>query len=125
MFLFKNSYLLKLFSYLCLSILLLQIVNKSIYIHSHRLANGMLVMHAHPFNKQKDNAPFKSHKHTNLEYFAYDTLTTFIGVAIFSLVLLLIVTNTKNYYYIDLEIVKRFTQSKQNKSPPVQLKYCI
>lgn len=125
MFLFKNLYLLKFFSYLCLSILLAQLLNTSIYTHSHQLENGVIITHAHPFDKEGDNAPLKSHKHTNIEYFVYDTLAIFIGVSIFLLALILAVTNTKNYSSINLETVKKFTQSKQNKSPPVKLKYCI
>lgn len=48
----------------CLSLLVL---NKMVYTHLHILADGTVVSHAHPYNKNTDNKPFKSHHHSTEE----------------------------------------------------------
>ena len=52
---------------LLLSIYGLILVNNSIFYHSHATPDGKVVSHAHPFNKQNDNKPFKAHHHSKLE----------------------------------------------------------
>jgi len=42
-------------------------VNQGVFLHSHRLTNGRIVTHAHPYSKKKDNAPLKKHQHTKEE----------------------------------------------------------
>jgi len=44
------------------------VVNKTIYIHSHRLDDGTLVTHAHPFNRAADDDPGKTHHHTSTAF---------------------------------------------------------
>lgn len=43
------------------------ISNRMLFIHSHKLADGTVVTHAHPYNKSDDSSPFKSHNHTRAE----------------------------------------------------------
>ncbi len=46
------------------------IINSSTNRHYHKLINGVIIYHAHPYDKQHDkNSPEKSHHHTNLEFF--------------------------------------------------------
>ncbi len=45
-------------------LLVLQVVNRSFYLHSHKTASGEIVVHAHPFDKSSDSSPFKSHHHS-------------------------------------------------------------
>ncbi|HDR68646.1 MAG TPA: hypothetical protein ENN61_06290 [Bacteroidaceae bacterium] len=35
--------------------------------HTHILANGMVISHAHPYDKSNDSQPYKSHQHSNAE----------------------------------------------------------
>jgi hypothetical protein len=41
-----------------------QVFNNVFYLHTHVLAHGKVVTHAHPYNKHNDSEPVKSHKHT-------------------------------------------------------------
>jgi hypothetical protein len=58
---------------LILSILAL-FYNNVINRHFHKLPNGIIVEHAHPFNKaaSPSDSPFENHHHTNLEYLMLD-----------------------------------------------------
>lgn len=116
---FRNNYVLKLLSYISLSIILLNIVNNSLYVHSHISEKGKIVTHAHPFDQNEDNAPIKSHEHNSLEFTALDTLKIFLGSNFTFIALGVFLAFTiKNF------ILKTLKQQicfhfKQNKSPPV------
>lgn len=57
---------------LLVAILFLQIygltlVSNVLYYHSHVTNGGKVISHAHPFNKQNDNDPYKTHNHSKFE----------------------------------------------------------
>lgn len=52
------------------------ITNKVVFFHVHKLADGKIVTHAHPFNKSNDAAPFKKHQHTKAELLFYCHIDT-------------------------------------------------
>ncbi len=117
----RNNYILKIFSFISLGVLLLNIANKAVYTHSHQLVNGEIVTHAHPFDKQEDNTPLKSHEHTSLEFVLLDVLKfVFTSVFIIS-VLGIFLLYTKKKFFLK-SISRQFTlHSKQNKSPPFEI----
>lgn len=43
--------------------------------HAHRLADGRLIWHAHPYCKDNPNSPIQSHPHTESEFFTLDALS--------------------------------------------------
>ena len=116
---YRNSFVIKFLSLVSLSILLLSIVNRSLYLHSHELENGEIVTHAHPFDQQEDNNPLKSHKHTTLEYLvfsAFDIFTT--SILLFTIVTFIAIAAIKKYALKTL--VKQFYfHCRKNKSPPI------
>ncbi len=113
---FRNSFVIKFLSLLSLSILLLNIVNRSLYLH--QLESGEIVTHAHPFDQQEDDHPIKSHKHTSLEYLVFSAFNIFTtSIFLFTIVTFLAATSVKKYALKTL--VKQFIfHYKQNKSPP-------
>lgn len=52
---------------LLLNIYGLILVSNMLYYHSHVAHDGSIVSHAHPFNKQNDNGPYKTHHHSKME----------------------------------------------------------
>lgn len=117
--LLRNIYILKLLSFFSLCILLLNIVNKGIYTHTHQLSNGEIVIHAHPFNQQDDNTPIKSHHHTSFEYLALSAIDVFnLSVFIFSIVQIIAKTSKKIFYFKNA-IQQTYILFKKNKSPPI------
>ena len=63
---------LSVFSLILIVLFAFQIVNKSLYTHSHILAFGQVVTHAHPFERSDDNGDPKSHRHTQAEMIILD-----------------------------------------------------
>lgn len=61
------------------------IADNIIFLHAHKLDNGHILVHAHPYNKAKDAAPFKQHSHTAVEllHFSQTQLLFFILPTVF------------------------------------------
>ena len=50
-------------------------LNNALYTHFHKLANGNLIVHAHPFSKSDQTSiPPKTHEHTKVELLVLDNL---------------------------------------------------
>ena len=66
----------------------LLIANKALYMHTHKMADGSIIVHAHPYNKSDDPKPFKSHQHTKAEFLFLENLESLflLTFLIFSLI---------------------------------------
>ncbi|MDV7186810.1 hypothetical protein R3X25_05900 [Lutibacter sp. TH_r2] len=118
---FRNNYVLKFLSFVSLSVLILSIVNNSVFIHAHQLQNGEIVIHAHPFNQHDDNAPLKSHHHNSLEFLVLSAFHIFtISIFLFSALKLTQVFISKIYFYKTL-IKQTYFHFTKNKSPPFKI----
>lgn len=55
------------------------VFNKVSNMHMHKMADGTIVVHSHPYNKSADNDPYKSHHHTKSEltFFSFFELLFF------------------------------------------------
>lgn len=71
---FVRRFTIKGFSLAMILLLGICIANKGINTHSHKLENGTVVTHAHPYNKAKDSQPFKTHHHTSFEFLLLEGL---------------------------------------------------
>ncbi len=70
-------------AYAALTAFLFSLVNRICYYHLHRLPDGQIIVHAHPY--QKDNtSPYQKHKHTAREMFWLDYLAKTVFVLAFS-----------------------------------------
>jgi hypothetical protein len=100
-------------------LIVLQIINKSVYTHTHIMANGQVISHAHPYNKTTDSKPFKSHHHTRTEFVFYKNL----GMLFPLVFLLLLVIN--NHYKLRLflpdtdNLKPAWSTIRNNRAPPL------
>ncbi|MBN1198049.1 MAG: hypothetical protein JXA23_01765 [Bacteroidales bacterium] len=67
------------------------VVTNALYLHSHKLPDGTVIAHAHPFNKSQDPAPYKQHNHSSVEFFVLDHIQLLFGSL---LILVLLAGNT-------------------------------
>lgn len=63
------------------------VCNKVFNTHTHIQTNGVIVSHAHPFDKASDDKPVKSHHHGSLEIIALETIDVFTAFYIGSLII--------------------------------------
>ena len=45
------------------------ILNNAVFLHAHRLPDGQVILHAHPYNKSQDPGPIKTHHHAATELY--------------------------------------------------------
>ncbi len=66
----------------------LQVLNTAFFYHTHSIGDHEYISHAHPYNKSKDNAPFKSHTHSDLQIIYLENLKLifFVSFLIMALV---------------------------------------
>ncbi len=97
----------------------LLIANKGLFIHSHKLENGTVVTHSHPYDKVQDSEPFKKHHHTKAEFLFFENL----NILFFSILLIISFLSLvrKKVSFVDVEKIYFILLSfpYQGRAPPV------
>lgn len=71
------------------------VYNQASYIHTHHVAGGKSISHAHPFNKQSDNTPVKNHHHTTFDFASIQQMGHLLFVVIAFFITLFSVKKTE------------------------------
>lgn len=103
---------------LLIAIMLLFIANNIVFLHSHKLANGKVLVHAHPYNKGQDSAPFKKHHHTDEQFFQLAHVQLLFIVAIVAVLAGLYLKSTPKVTVIASQIHSLFIVRKKGRAPP-------
>ncbi len=114
----SRNILLRSLSGFLLVLMLLIITNKSIYIHTHHLADGTIVVHAHPFNKSGNSNPDNPHKHSKSQF---EIIQHFDGPVVFpAFTYATFIKEISHKYFIitSRDIVPVFNGSVHGRSPP-------
>ena len=115
----KASYLLRIVGLLLIVAVLLLLVNKSIFVHSHKMADGTIVVHAHPYNKSNDTEPFKSHTHTQAELLFFQQFQNFLPFIILAFAVILLVHKFLYAAFNLLHTAQVSSYIKRGRAPPV------
>ncbi len=101
-----------------LASILIIIATNSIYYHSHKLHNGEVIAHAHPFNKAQDSTPFKTHQHSSVQLFFLEHMQLLFSILGFSV--LLIVSSTFHLFYVagKHHIYSTLSRLNSSRAPP-------
>jgi hypothetical protein len=73
--------------FLLVGLMSMLVVNKVLFTHLHRYADGTVILHAHPYNKTTDKKPFKTHPHTRKELHFFAARRIFSPVVFIKLIL--------------------------------------
>ena len=104
--------------YLSIGILVLMICNQAVYLHMHKMADGKIIHHAHPFQKSDNESPFANHHHTIAEIIFFENLTIFIPFVLFFLYIILVARNTEFKKYWQKNHISAQFIYFHNKAPP-------
>lgn len=115
---FVGDLIKKTFASTLIVVMLAMIANSSIYIHSHKLENGTIVTHSHPYDKSEDNGPFKSHQHSKAEFLFYKSLKTFFFLFFLAIVFSFLINGKAFYAVGEKEYNKLLTFSFNGRAPP-------
>jgi len=61
---------------LFLLVVICYITNTTVNQHFHKLSSGIIVNHAHPFDRSSTGTPFQNHKHSTPELTLLDQIST-------------------------------------------------
>lgn|GEM_PF-527358 len=99
----------------------LMLLNGVVFRHAHRLPNGQIISHAHPY-KPVGNSPIQPNNHTEHELFLLDAFANilFLTTAAFSFTFLVKqASGSKTVYFYILVSLFRFTRFYSLRGPPV------
>lgn len=115
----KLSYpmLRKVSSILLILITGLIILNKASFTHTHILADGTVITHAHPFEKSATD-PEGSHEHTNWEYAFLHNLDALIPLIMLGLTALFLFREKKFYTQNDTTFTTAVVRVPSGRAPP-------
>jgi len=95
------------------------VMNKVVFLHSHKLSDGTVIEHAHPYNKSSDSKPFKSHHHTKGEFLFFQNIDTLFVFVFFTLVLSAGVNKPVGSFYIIKKQVTNYRNQCKSRAPPI------
>lgn len=116
---YRKNILKKSIAFLMLAIVMMLTVNKVLYIHTHQLSDGTIVVHSHPYNKTDDNQPIKSHHHNKLEFVFLQNIEILFGFFFLALCFHLIL---KTELFFNLENKKEIAHcilKRKSRAPPI------
>jgi len=73
--LFTKNHIRQRIAWLLLGLLTLMQINSVIFRHAHRLSNGQIITHAHPYNLLGNSCPLSANPHTTHELLLLDALS--------------------------------------------------
>lgn len=103
-------------------LILLMFVNASVNKHYHKLPNGEIIVHAHPFHESSSNSSSSDHSHSEKEYLLLALIGNPVSLALFlfsGLVFLLFHFYKKLEIYDFQPVFSGYSLSLKNKAPPV------
>ncbi|NPA36725.1 MAG: hypothetical protein GXO47_07740 [Chlorobi bacterium] len=96
----------------------LMIVDKALFLHTHKLDDGTIIAHAHPFNKSEDSKPFKTHHHSDSVFHFYHVVNLLFPAIVLTFTLILSYQKTRLLF----SPVKKASHShilrKKGRAPP-------
>lgn len=72
---------------ICFTLSILLITNNAFFTHIHKLPNGNIITHAHPFNKS-ENSNSTQHTHTDFQIFILQQLQLLVLLSLITIVFL-------------------------------------
>ncbi|MBN2350639.1 MAG: hypothetical protein JXJ22_17515 [Bacteroidales bacterium] len=111
--------LLKHTAFLLVSIMVIMVANQAVFTHSHVLSNGQVISHAHPYDKNNDTKPFKSHHHSKSEILFFENLKTLFPVVFLLLTVFVFFDNAKHLKHPSGKISPVRISIRNGRSPPV------
>jgi len=97
----------------------LLIANKSVFMHTHLLADGTIITHSHPYDKSSDSEPFKSHHHTKVEFVFLQNLDILFLTVFFAYSFLWFINRANYSFPLFIIYSLPFFDSNKGRAPPV------
>ncbi len=108
----------KLVAWLLILAVGLCIVDNVVFLHSHKLSNGQIIIHAHPYDKSQDSTPFKKHSHTTKELLQISHLHLLFVIFVFLSVLVSFIGHRKDCFFVLPHVCFKYYFRLKGREPP-------
>jgi hypothetical protein len=95
------------------------ITNKAVFLHVHKLEDGTIIVHAHPYDKSNDSKPYKSHHHSNAEFLFFQNLEILFLIVFLTLALIAYVKKGKISFKLITENTLICINLHKGRAPPI------
>jgi hypothetical protein len=95
------------------------IVNDVNNMHVHRLTDGKMVIHAHPFNKTQDSNPVKKHHHSTFDFLQIQNAQLLFFAFIAMVAFILVPFQLINFNFCKSFQHSSFINNQKDRAPPV------
>lgn len=95
------------------------IVNNVFFLHAHKLSNGIIVVHAHPYDKTSDSQPYQSHHHTKAELLFFQNLEILFIIVILTFLLVAPFKKEKVLFKSITEYTSICINFNKGRDPPI------
>ncbi len=89
--------------------------------HIHQCENGVVIFHAHPYNKDSSGDPVKRHKHNTFEFILYALITFLFELSLFSVIIgimIFIIILFRTIEFLDIVTTDNFIFNPPVRAPP-------
>jgi len=118
-FIHRHNIIKKTFAYLILGLVGLLILNKAVFLHTHQLRDGTVIVHAHPFQSNTDSNPNNPHQHTKSGFFYFNELSLLYQSAPGNLTFYMAENSTILFSETISFYFQKYHACLKNRAPPV------
>ena len=107
-------------------LVLMLFINSTVNKHQHILANGQIVIHAHPYKLLQSETSGQNHNHSKeeLAFFALISDPLSMGLLFFVGIFVFLLSYSKTLEIFDSQfIVSDYSYALKNKAPPISILY--
>jgi hypothetical protein len=115
----KNSIVINTIIIGMIGIMGMLVINKSVFMHTHKIDENTYVIHSHPYNKSKDSEPYKSHHHTKAEFLFIQNIQNLFPLFFLTVTFSLFTKKTYSYFETKSVFISTFIFIKKGRAPPV------
>lgn len=109
----------KYFAIALVGIIGLLTLNNTLFMHLHRLPDGSLIVHAHPFSKSNQaDDPGQTHQHTKVELLVFDSLLILFAIGLLRVAKSNEQPRLVKHYYKLQSIGSSISHIFSNRAPP-------
>jgi len=116
---FKNNITIKIIPFIMIGIMVMLIANKSIFMHSHKLVDGTVIFHSHPYDRSNDSNPDKTHQHTKTEFLFFQNIEILFSLFFLTGVFIPFAQKTYFYFHITSSYDSACIIIHKGRAPPV------
>ncbi len=116
-----NNVTMKSVSYLLIVMMGIFIANNILFMHTHKMDDGRIVVHAHPYDKSDDSQPYKSHQHTTKELLFLDNVKLFFVFIFLLFILLYLVKKSRSSSLFITSFTQPYKFLFTSRAPPILL----